>query len=295
MSERGFTAADLAKQRQARQMSSKPRTKGVLPFMPSDPEMLAVWLTLAFRPPKGWEFERFDRTSKRKVDPCSITFRNSRERHTIRFDRQSELSGGGLRGIVAAHGAGWLQMPHLTPGEIEDVWMALCTIGRVMTEYDDRDETTKWAHLLLDETKPLIGKTLVPDGRHDGLMALRTEGEFVRRDAEQLVKGTEGWQRRPTRFVDEMTGFQYVRSGEAATFVRWVLGVRELAHSTLRARLAEIGVEAQHHQDHRPPHPKLTLYKLSEDLVEYIESAHPTPAKQQPLGPVSTDGERMAF
>jgi hypothetical protein len=175
---------------EGRKNGSKPRAKGTLPHLPAD-DLLPAWLTRAFRPPKGFQFERFDRSSVRKADPCSLVFRNGRERRTFRFERQTDLIGAGLRSVVVGISAGWLQMPHLTASEIEDVWVGLCTLGRVMSETDDREEAIKWMHHLLDESDPLKEHTLVPDGRHDGLMAMRKRGEFVRRDAEQLARGGE--------------------------------------------------------------------------------------------------------
>ncbi len=119
-------------------------------------------------------------------------------------------------------------MPHLTASEIEDVWVGLCKVARLLSEYDDRETATKWMQQLVDETSTLTGKTLTSDARHDGLMAMRNQGEFVRRDAEQLVRSSDGWQRRPVRFVDEQTAEQFVRAGETATFVWHVIGVRQI-------------------------------------------------------------------
>ena len=278
-----ITTDEIARRRRRHELP-KARPKGVLPYLPDDTELLHLWLTAAFRPPKGFEFEAFDRSGTRKDTPGSIIFRNGRERRRFRFDRQAELQSQGLRMAVAGVTAGWLQMPHLTASEIEDVWVGLCRIARVMTEYDDRDEAVKWMHQLLDESTALRGHTLDGERRHDGLMAIRSQGEFVRRDAEQLVRGSDGWQRRPIRFVDEATNRQYVRSGEAATFVRYVVGERILSPQHLRARLVEISVEWQHHEDRRPPHPKLNLYVLSDDLVEYVESGDPSPAATPSAG-----------
>ena len=119
-------------------------------------------------------------------------------------------------------------------------------------------------------------------------MAMRNQGGFVRRDAEQLVRGNDGWQRRPVRFVDAETGEQFVRAGETATFVWHVIG--DADHPTrLKAWLAEIGVENRRVEDARPPHPKLSLFKLTDELVEYAEGTSPTP----PV--VATDDAQQAL
>jgi hypothetical protein len=277
----------------------KPRPRGTLPRLPRgrDIELLRDWLTRAFNPPEGYRFDTFDRTTKQKSDPCSITFRNGRDTRTFRFGTQGDLVGSKLRSMVFAVGDGDLDMPHLTGSEIEDVWAALCKAGRVVVEIDDREETTKWLQQLLDSSSPLRGKTLVPDGRHDALMAIKSQGEFTRPDALSLVRGGEQWQRRPIRFVDEQTGEQWLRAGEAAAFVRWVCGVEPLSYSTLRGRLSEIGVEVKRFEDYHPPHPKLTLYRLTAELVEYVdgEGGKGQGGGVESAGGVNQRGERMEF
>ena len=251
----------------------KPRPKGTLPHLPAGGEAdeFEAWLTAAFRPPDGYRLDLFERPGALRADPCSITFRNGRDRRTFRFTRQSELMGAQLRSTVLGISDGWLRMGHLTASEVEDVWAALCIYGRVISEADDRDEAVKWMHQLLDQATALTGYTLVPDGRHDGLMRIREGGEFIRADAEQLVRGGDGG-RRPTRFVDKHTDEQFIRAGETATFLWHVVGVRDLTRPGLRARLAEIGVAACRFEARQPPHPKLTLFQLTADLIEYAEA-----------------------
>ena len=262
---------------EARKDGGKPRHRGTLPLLPGGGEIgeLEAWLTAAFRPPGGYRLDLFERSGSQRADPCSITFRNGRDHRTFRFTRQADLMGGQLRPTVLGISDGWLRMGHLTGSEVEDVWAGLCIYGRVMTEYDERDETRKWTEMLLDDAAPMAGLTLVPDHRHDALMAMRGRGQFTRTDALTLVR-TPGDQRtglrRPVRFIDAQTSEQWLRAGEVAAYVRYVAGVEPLSHATLRARLHEIGVEGKHFEDYRPPHPKLTLYGLSEALIEYVEA-----------------------
>jgi hypothetical protein len=146
---------------------------------------------------------------------------------------------------------------------------------------------------LLDVASPVRGKTLVPDGRYEALMALKALGEFTRPDALTLLRGSEDWQRRPARFIDEQTAEQWVRAGETATFLRWVLGVEPLSHSTLRARLSEIGVEARRFEDWRAPHPKMVLCQLTDELVEYVENR--APGTSETASESGDRAERMPF
>jgi hypothetical protein len=278
-STRDFTADDIDRRRRGRQLG-KPRPKGILPRLPGgrDLELLRDWLTLAFRPGDEYRVDLFDRAGRQRADPCSLTFRSGRDTVTYRWSAQSALIGAQLRANVLAITDGWADMPHLTGSEIDDVWAALVKLGKVASEVDDRDESVKWVQQILDAASPLRGYTLQSDGRHDALMALRNHGEFTRPDAEQFVRPSEeNSVRRPVRFVDEKTGEQFLRAGETATFVRHVVGERSLQYSTLRARLAEIGVEAVRFEHHFTPHPKAVLYQLTDDLVEYVEAFSPSP------------------
>ena len=265
-------------------IGKKPRPRGKLPNLPDDEslDVLGGWLTLAFRPAFGYTLEAFERAGKLRTHPCSITFRNGRDRKTFRFGAQSDLQGARLRASALAISDGWLRMPHLTTSEKDDVWAALCIFGRVMSEIDDRDEAVKWIEHLLDASSPLRELSLVPDGRHDALMAMRGFGEFKAPDARQLASGHQDVLRRPVRFVDKHTEKQWIRAGETFTFVKWVEGVEHLDRGDLRARLSEIGIEAQHFEARQAPHPKCMLYELTEGLVEYIES--PSKGAEGPSG-----------
>jgi len=266
---------DDLEQASRRKHADKPRPKGSLPYLPDErePETLRAWLTRALRPPSNWGLSGFERTGRDGRDPCALAFVNGRESRRYRIKRQTDLMRS-PRLTLASATDGWLAVPHLTAGEIEDVWAALCTLGRVLTEFDEPEQTREWVEAYLPATSTLAGFSLVPDSRHDALMAIRRAGEFRRGDAEQMRRGADpGLQRRPTRVVDAMTGEQWIRPGELAAYVRWVLGVEPLSHGTLRARLQEIGVDGRYFEDRRPPHPKLALYRLSESLIEGLEGA----------------------
>ena len=179
---------------EGRKNGGKPRPRGTLPRLPGDTTELEAWLTAAFRPPGGYRLDLFERAGSQRTDPCSITFRNGRDHRTFRFNRQADLMGAQLRPAVLGISDGWLRMGHLTGSEVDDVWAGLCIYGRVMTEYDERDETRKWVEMLLDDAEAMTGLTLVPDHRHDALMRIRSRGQFTRSDALALVRGqTERW------------------------------------------------------------------------------------------------------
>ena len=294
-----ITADEIDRRKRGRQLG-KARPKGILPPLPRgrDLEQIRAWLTFAFRPGDEYQVDVFERAGRQRVDPCSLTFRSGRDTVTYRWAAQTALIGVQLRANVLGITDGWCDMPHLTGSEQDDVWAALVKLGKVVSEVDDRDEARKWVQQILDAASALRGFTLVPDGRHDALMALRNHGEFTRPDAELFVRPSEeNSVRRPVRFVDEQTGEQFLRAGETATFVRYVVGERGLHQSALRARLSEIGVEAVRFEHHYAPHPKAVLYQLSEDLVEYVEAASPSPASkpERLFGGRNQRGEGMAF
>jgi hypothetical protein len=255
------------------QLQAKPRPKGRLPWLPDEmnAETLRAWLTLAFRPPPGWSVAGVERAGREETDPCALIVQNGREAKRFRFGQQRKLASAPRQAAMAVSD-GWLAVPHLTAGEVEDVWAALCTLGRVLSEHDEVDEMREAIESMLPSTMPLPGYSLVPDGRHEALMAIKQAGEFTKPDALQLGRGADDrYQRRPLRFVDSQTGEQWLRCGETATYLRWVLGIEPLSHATLRARLREIGVVGREFEDYRPPHPKAKLYQLTEALIESVD------------------------
>lgn len=259
-----FTDDDLD---QLAAKNGKPRPKGTLPYLTDDLDIdgLRHWLGLAVRPPSGWRVHAFERAGRQKSDPCTLVITNGRDRDEFRFDTQQTLY---TQPRVALHSLsdGRLRMPHLTGTEVEDFWAALTRLGHVLSEFDERSETRKWIDHLTEASIPLVGHSLIPDERHDALMAIRARGEFKRTDALALSRGEEINQRRPVRFIDGRTGDEFVRAGEALCYLRYVEGAEPLSGSTLRARFSEIGVEAELVEDYRPPHPKARLYRIPSDL-----------------------------
>ena len=253
----------------------KPRRGGTLPHLPAlreDLDLLRTWLTRAFRPPAGWTLQGFERAGRDLRDPATLMFANGRESRTFRSKTQREIEKD-PRGTLMSASDGWLAMTHLTGGEIEDVWAALVTLGRVLTEHDEVAQTREWVEQMLPATLPLNGHSLVPDARHEALLAIKGVGEFTKSDALAMMRPGENehYQQRPCRFIDAQTGEQWVRAGETATYVRWVVGVEPLSHATLRARLHEIGMVGRLFEDYHSPHPKLQLYQLPEGLIEGLK------------------------
>jgi hypothetical protein len=251
----------------------KPRKQGKLPEKPSsrDPDVLRGFLTLAWRPGQDERVWAFERAGTDPADPCTVVIRNGREMRSIRFPHQHVLYRGLRVAVMSADPSS--DMPHLTGGEVEDVWAALCQLGVVLSEADHREEAVAWVEQLLAYTMPLRGFSLVPDARRDALMAIRAVRQFTRSDAEILRKPGEDthYLQRPMRFVDAHTAEHWLRVGETAAFVRWTLGVEPLTYATLNARLAELGVTSRRFQDSRPPHPKAFLYRLTTELTADLE------------------------
>ena len=267
--------ADETDRRRRRRDIGKARPKGVVPHLP-DPEDLELnceWLTRAFKPPAEYTFEAFHRASQRRIDSCTITFRNGSDRRKFRFDEQDDLRGTGakIRANVDSIGGGWLRMPLLSAPEASDLWSALCRVGQILEHYDERDETRKWLEQLLDVATPLRGYTLADPGptRHDALMALRAAGEFKQADAIAMGR-TSDWVKRPTRLIDRETGEQWIRANETFYFAKHVCGSERVDRGKLTDRVAAIGVTHRKFEHHFDPHPKATLYQLTDALIEYV-------------------------
>ena len=250
--------------RRGRQLG-KARPKGILPPLPRgrDLDLIRDFLDRAFRPGATGDgtASTASTCSSAPADSAPTRARSpsgpAATPSPTAGPTQSQLIGPQLRANVLAITDGWCDMPHLTGSEQDDVWAGLVKLGKVVSEVDDRDEARKWVQNILDAASPLRGYTLVPDGRHDALMALRNHGEFKRPDAELFVRPSEeNSVRRPVRFVDDKTGEQFLRAGETITFVRYVAGERSLQGSTLRARLSEIGVQAVRFEHHLQPAPE---------------------------------------
>ena len=255
--------------------NGKPRS-GKLPPLKDDLDIdgLRHWLTLAVRPPAGWQVHDVQFAGRHEIDPCVLTISNGRERETFRFDQQRKLEIRPKSTLLRVSG-GLLGRGVWSKPTVEAFWEALTRLGEVLTEYSELDETTKWMEHLIDATEVLVGFSLVPDHRHDGLMAMKYRGEFKRTHALALTRPMEDHARahKPVRFIDRETDFQWVRAGEALCYLRIVEGVEPLPGPLLRARLAEIGVEAKHFEDYRPPHPKALLYHLTGELIEAAENS----------------------
>lgn len=255
----------------ADQLGKKHRPRGSFPWLPADltEDSARAWLTPVLVQ-GDWTVHGFERAGREGSDPCWLTVTRGRERRTFRINRQADLMRN-PRTVLASISNGLLGRRHLTGSEAEDVWVALCFLGNVLTEHDEREEARKWIEQMVPETRLFDGHTLVPDGRHAALMAVKHAGEFMRPQALTLLKSNDGYCHRPIRFLDCQTGEQWLRAGETGAFIRYVLGVEPLSPGYLKARLSEIGVVHRPFEDYRPPHPKLRMYQLTEELIEGAE------------------------
>ena len=210
--------------------------------------------------------------------------------------RNRQLIGVQLRANVLAITDGWCDMPHLTGSEQDDVWAALVQAreGR-LTRSTIATRHASGSSRCSTPPPPLRGYTLVPDGRHDALMALRNHGEFTRPDAELFVRPERGNCDPPARSGSSTskTGEQFIRAGETT---------RSCADVCRRASLQWSDAPGSAERDRRrggpvraPPQPAPEGGPLpaADDLVEYVEAASPSPAparKQQSL----IDNERAS-
>lgn len=280
----------------------KTRPKGTLPFLRRDEtevEYFRQWLTLAFKPQDGFEFETLER-STRPVDPCTLIFRRGTEHRRFDFDHLADLVGPRLRTSVYTAAGGFLRMPRLSPPEREDVGDALCLASNAEDSYNERDETRKWIERLLEHTSPMTVPTLdeMP-GKLDALLTVLRSGEFGQGDALILAgRGrAEEFPRRPVRIIDQQTGTQWLRSRETWWYVRVVhdarLDLAGLSHRLNRIGVQRRRVDARSRTD-RTLHPQLVLYQLTAELIALADEA-PAPINATGQTPRNDKGEEMMF
>ena len=115
-------------------IQEKPRPRGTLASLSDDdrPADLRSWLTRATRPGAG-ELQSFERFGRDPRDPCRLVYADGRDARTFRVKTQRDLMRNPRTTLVSVSD-GWLKVPHLTAGEVEDVWAALCRLGSVLTD-----------------------------------------------------------------------------------------------------------------------------------------------------------------
>ena len=240
----------------------KPRPKGTLPHLTADrrPEFLKSWLTRALRPPEGWHVETFDRYGREARDPACCSSRtgastpatdsgNRKTSHEPRAWRSSRRPmagstsppnpGRGRRRVDGALSArlGLVRIRRSrASGRMARMFLPVAAASRL--QLDTRPPIRR-AH----------GDTQAGTfGKGDALSHLAPE----RRPT--LCATPDAVRRSSKRASNGCAPASLPRS------CRWVLGVEPLAHSTLRARLREIGVVARRFEDWGGCHPKLGLY-----------------------------------
>lgn len=260
-----------------RRRKGKKRKGGTLPPLTADMlesvEDLRDFATESLRPRPGWRVIDFERPVADDLDqPCTLIVVNGNEHRRYRFRTQRDLtSPTRARTTIAAVTSGALRMPHLNTAEVGDLWAALCTLGRVLTEQSEIDQAREWLDKLLEVARPFEGHTLNAGAeRRDALMALHRWGEFTHLDARTILKEPESpWPRRPICLIDRISGDYWLRHREAMVFLRYILDVKPLKDTTLLARWKEIGVERREFDEgaHRPPHVRATLYRVTKEIV----------------------------
>lgn len=236
-----------------------------LPGHDASPGELRRYLTTCCGLPARWSIERAHRWGPEAADPMVMWVRAPGRQHDygVRWDHQEDAGRPGtLRATISRCTAGHARMRHPTGAQAQDFFTILCALATVDEKATVADETRAWLEDFTHQTRPIVGHSIA-DGerRYDALAVLRIR-EFTRPEAQALIRGDLDPDRRPALLVDDLTGESWIRTGELATYLRWVYGVKGgLAQSTLDARLAEIGVERVYCQVNRASgHQKLVLY-----------------------------------
>ena len=251
--------------------------KRLLPWLPDwgthAREPLRDWLTQALCHRAGDRILAFTRHGRQKSDGCELLLEQAGgARRAFDLGPQGGLqSPTSMKAALASASDGYLRLKAPSNAEKEDVWIALCSLAKVLVDQDDRDETHDWVAGHCKTAVIERDLTFEPEERFDTLEALKARPEFTRQAAHNLSDVTLRLKNsqlvRPTLIVDSVTDREWIRAGELATYVRHVVGAGPLSQSTLDGRMSAIGAE-RHALEEREgkAHPRIVLYLLPEDI-----------------------------
>jgi hypothetical protein len=251
----------------------KKRPKGNLPYLPDRNAPLSdwrAWVTRAFGPPDGYEFDSFIRHGKESLsNPAVVVFTTPVGGEVRwRFPEQRALAKtSNVRASVVSVTDGLCRMPPLNANEASDVWVALCTLAHNVAQHDEvaefREKLDTFQRLADVERR----YTLHPSGRFDALVALQARGLFEARHARLVATESDEakWSRRPVVLVDSHDKVRWIRVPELATYLRHVVGER-LGHGMLDGLMSEIGADRIYHEVRNgAAHPHGNFYRLPPD------------------------------
>lgn len=254
------------------------RRMAALPDRGADADSWRGWLTDALCPAEGDLIHGWERAGRNLTDPATLIVLHANGATTgYRFAEQRDLATPTrLRSAVFAETGGELRVPAgLTKGELEDIWAALCALGKVLVDRDDRDEAREWVEALLERSDAINGITLEdPRGTYDAIVFLNARPRFDRLAAQMMLDPNLSPNRviKPALIYDSM-GPRWIRVGELQAYVRHVIGIHG---GSLTARMAEIGVERKTFEQRRGAHhPKVRVYRVPEGLGDPAQSPHP--------------------
>jgi hypothetical protein len=253
-----------------------------LPSLPEYGAELSAWrdwLCAGLSPADGFRVDDFLRHGRNRDDGCELVViapGGRRLRFEIEEQRQL-MSPASLRATVVAATDGLLRPDSLSRAELEDVWIALCTLATVTANQSEKAVARDWIGQLERAAERIEGYTLKPPHRLAGLVALdrrRTfdnaaAGEYLSPDVPPADKP------RPGLLVDcEEPDVRWMRVGEAAVFLRRVVGIPTTNQSKIDSRLAAVGVGREFYATRgRATHTqaKANLYRLPPTSEEDFE------------------------
>lgn len=224
-------------------MGAGPKPWPQLPPVGADLDAVRAYLTQAARLPVGLEVYEAERLGRYGSDPMVVTIRTPGDAPNmlVRFQNQRDASKpAALRGAFGEATGGACRMKWPKPSEASDFHLMLCALSTLAVESTKADDTIGWLTGYLADADH-VGGTFTGDGLHEALETLQARQEFNSQRARTWLANDLAPGDRWTLFVDTVTGLQWVRAREFATYVRVVAGVGRLGQHTLDALMAEIG------------------------------------------------------
>ena len=224
------------------------RTKRQLDPLPDHgkpPAKWREWLDGALTPAAGYRVHNFLRHGRQRTDACELVLlAPDGERPVYEIPEQRLLSTPAtLRATLVSVTDGLVRPRSMSKAEQEDIWIALVTLATVTANQSDKAETREWLEETIEQADRLVGFSLAPETRPDGLRALLARDKFDYLRARRFTDPQEVNPPRPTLLIDSRTGEGWMRVGDLAAFWRHVLGVGVMSQPTIDGRLSALGVK----------------------------------------------------
>lgn len=243
------------------------RKGGTIPYLPGRDAPFSVlrqWVSNAIGLPPTVKVDTVTRFGRDEDDALVLTLSNDT---VIRCNRQKRLhSPPSFRAWLASESDGLCRTTHLKPGEVLDIYVALCALATAAVEQDEMSELRERLQSFVAMCEVMHG-SLTPEYRYNTLRRLQKRDEYDRSAATEGKKGRTTV--RPVLVADHEWKTYLVRHSEFITQLR-VVHMQVVPDTWLKGRMAELGCEYHALQAHGPGrrgHASMTFYQLAPEMA----------------------------